>query len=268
MIMVLSATLVLPHVPAEKRGLAAGMIFSGIGVGVIASASLVPRLATLGLPAAWIGLALLCLLLTIAAWPYWPHDTVKAGSMGRVPIDVKVLVLVGVYALNAFGIVPHSIYLVDMAARERGYGIGAGAGIWVVFGIGAVLGPMVLGRIGDAHGFRPVLRVMLLVEAFFVALPAIDGSLWALALSAFVMGACTVAVASVVLGRVRELVPDNAHGQRAVWSLATVAFALTQAGGAFVLSGVLGAIGRYAPLFAASATALLLAFAIKLFRKA
>jgi len=264
LIMVLSATLVVPHVPAPRRGLAGGVIFAGIGVGVIIAAAAVPRLVALGLPVAWTSLGVLSLMLALIAWSGWPEDAAGQAVREKPPVNKAVLVLFGVYALNAIGLVPHAMFLVDMAARELGYGIAAGSALWLVYGIGAIVGPVVSGKAGDAGGFRPVLLAMLLLQAAAVGLAGATTNLWALAVSAFVMGGCTVGIAPVVLGRVRELIPHDPRGQRAVWSLATTAFAIGQAGGAFALSGVLGSVGHYSPLFDISAAALLLAFVIKL----
>jgi len=267
LIMVLSATLVLQHVPAHRRGLAGGAIFAGVGIGVIIAASVVPRLIAIGLPLAWNGLGALCIVLAIATWTSWPADAAGQSVKERPPVNAPVLILFAVYALNAIGLVPHTMFLVDMAARELGYGIAAGAVLWLIFGIGAIIGPLAAGRAGDALGFRAVLLGMLLVQAAAVALAWMSSNIWVLALSSFIMGGCTPGIAPVVLGRVRELIPHDPRGQRAVWSLATTAFAIGQAGGAFALSGILGSIGHYPPLFGISASALLLAFVIKLLRK-
>ena len=267
LIMVLSATLVLQHMPVDKRGLAGGVIFAGVGIGVIIAAVLVPRLIEIGLPVAWNTLGALCVLLALLAWTSWPPDHAGQAVTDRPPLDGQVLVLFAVYALNAVGLVPHTMFLVDMTARELGYGIAAGAGMWLLFGIGAIAGPVAAGRLGDALGFRPVLLAMLLAQVGLVGLASVTGNLWALAFSALMMGGCTAGIVPVVLGRVRELIPHDPRGQRAVWSLATTAFAIGQAGGAFALSGILGSVGHYPPLFGISAAALLLAFGIKLVRR-
>lgn len=268
LIMVLSATLALQHVPPHRRGLAGGAIFAGVGIGVIIAALVVPRLIAIDLSLAWEALGVICLVLAGVTWTSWPADAAGEVAKGRPPVDTAVLILFAVYALNAVGLVPHTMFLVDMAARELGYGISAGALLWVLFGLGAIVGPVAAGRAGDAWGFRAVLLFMLLVQAAAVAAAWLSGNLWVLAVSAFIMGGCTPGIAPVVLGRVRELIPHDPRGQRAVWSLATTAFAVGQAGGAFALSGVLGKIGHYPPLFGISAAVLLLAFSLKLMRKA
>src|SRR5471032_690605 len=71
-LMVLAAPTVLPHVAPARRGLASGAIFLGVGLGIVASGSLVPLLLRQGLMQAWVGLGALSLALTALAWSGWP----------------------------------------------------------------------------------------------------------------------------------------------------------------------------------------------------
>ena len=80
-LMVLAAPAVLPHLPAARRGLAGGLIFMGVGVGIAASGTLVPLLLRLGLAQAWLGLGVLSCVLTIAAWRGWPTAAAPVVAM-------------------------------------------------------------------------------------------------------------------------------------------------------------------------------------------
>ncbi|MGO4379162.1 YbfB/YjiJ family MFS transporter [Pseudoduganella sp. RAF53_2] len=71
-IMVLAAITVLPHIPVEKRGMASGAIFLGLGIGIAASGTLVPLLLKVGLWQTWAGLGVVSALLTAASWQGWP----------------------------------------------------------------------------------------------------------------------------------------------------------------------------------------------------
>ncbi|EME71458.1 major facilitator superfamily permease [Paramagnetospirillum caucaseum] len=264
-IMVLAATLALPHVPDSRRGLAGGLIFMGVGLGAVASALLLPPLLARGMGLTWVALGLLCLGFTLAAWRGWPEDTVPpAGNQAPPSGDPRLRALMGVYALNAFGLVPHMVFLVDMVARGLGLGLERGAAIWLLFGLGATVGPVVLGRLGDRFGFGLTLRAALATQAVVVALASTTDEVGWLGLSALVMGGFTPGVVPVVLGRVRELRPGDSGAQRAAWSRTTAAFALGQAAGAYGLAWVFAATGAYDLLFALGAAALVLALMLEL----
>src|SRR5205085_6669007 len=53
-LMALAAPAVMPMVRAERRGVAGGAIFTGVGLGIAASGTLVPALIEWGLPEAWL----------------------------------------------------------------------------------------------------------------------------------------------------------------------------------------------------------------------
>ena len=58
-IMVLAASVVLPHTSPARRGIVGGVIFAGVGLGVAASGTLVPLLLRQGLQQSWYGLGAL-----------------------------------------------------------------------------------------------------------------------------------------------------------------------------------------------------------------
>lgn len=267
-VMVLAAPTVLPHVPAARRGLAGGAIFTGVGLGIAASGTVVPLLLEAGLAQTWCGLGLLSLLLTALAWGGWPADLVPAAAdatAGRSARRAPALrALYAEYALNAAGLVPHMVFLVDFIARGLRQGIGPGARYWVVFGAGAMVGPMLAGAIADRVGFGPALRGAFAVQATAVLLPTLATGPAALSISSLVVGAAVPGIVPLVLGRVHELVPGDPEGQRAAWSVTTMAFALGQAGAAYGFSFLYARGGDYLPLFSLAAACLVLALAVDL----
>ncbi len=264
-LMVLAAPTVLPLVPAARRGLAGGAIFTGVGLGIMASGRVVPLLLQAGLAPTWCGLGILSLLLTALTWNAWPaREAAATRALPRVPIGVALLALYVAYVLNATGLVPHMVFLVDFVARGLGQGIDAGARYWVLFGLGAVAGPMLAGALADRIGFGPALRLAFVVQAGAVALPIVTADALGLAVSSLVIGAAVPGIVPLVLGRVLELVPDDAERQRAAWSVTTMAFALGQATGAYGLSFLFASGRGYTTLFAVGAAALTLALIIDL----
>jgi predicted MFS family arabinose efflux permease len=147
-LMVLAAPNVLPHVPASQRGLAGGAIFMGVGAGVAISGTLVPLLLAQGLRETWLGLGAVSLLLTLVGWSGWPSASAPAANSSAQPHGPKLWTLRALYAeygLNAAGWVPHMVFLVDFIARGQGEGIRTGSEYWVIFALGATVGPWWLG---------------------------------------------------------------------------------------------------------------------------
>ena len=245
LIMVLAASTILPHVGATRRGLVGGVIFAGVGLGVAASGTLVPLLLRSGLAACWYGLATLSALLTAASWRNWPRATTREGSdepirsssRGHGSWTTRALVLE--YGLVAFALVPHMVFLVDYVARGLGQGIDAGASYWVLYGLGAIVGPLLAGHLADRAGFGPALRLAYLLVALAVVSLALSTATPALVISSLTVGGFTTGIVPLVLGRVHELVPHEAARQRAVWARSTTSFAVGQAAGAYGLSYLL-----------------------------
>lgn len=268
-LMVLAALAVLPHVPAGQRGRVGGAIFTGVGLGVAASGTLVPLLMRLGLSETWLCFGLVSLALTMVGWTGWPRDHAPRPGVEPLPaagpkprISRALWVLCAEYALNAFGLVPHMVFLVDFIARGLGRGLETGGFYWTIFGLGAVAGPLLAGAIADRVGFRRTLRAALLVQAAAIALLAVSDRPAALMTSSGVVGLFVPGVVPLVLGRMHELVHD-ARARQAAWSWCTTAFAAGQAVAAYGFSYLFAQTGgAYALLFALGAAALPIAFVL------
>jgi predicted MFS family arabinose efflux permease len=265
-LMVLAAPTVLPHVPVGRRGLASGVIFTGVGAGIALSGTLVPLLLGAGLVTTWCGLGVLALGLTVVAWRGWPEHarpTPAATSMAMIPLRTgPALAAVYVaYGLDAAGLVPHMVFLVDFVARELGAGLVVGARYWVLVGAGATLGPIVAGRVADRFGFGPTLRWAFAIQAVAVGVVAVSPTPPILVVSSLVVGASIPGVVPLALGRIHELLAGRGD-ERAAWSVATIAFALCQALAAYGCSFLFSRGGTYAPLFAMAAAVLAGAFVL------
>lgn len=263
-IMVLVAATVLPHVPAARKGLASGAIFLGIGLGIAGSGTIVPPLLSLGLQATWLGLGALSLVLTGLSWFGWPQDTahVAASAAPDAPMPAAVFRLFAQYAFMAAGLVPAMVFLVDYVARGLGAGAHVGALVWVMYGLGAIIGPVSYGFLADHLGARRSIRLVLFVQAIALGLLAISQTFMALALLAVVIGSFPPGIVPLALARVHELVPNH-HRQQLAWSRATVSFATFQAVAGFAYSALFNASGgHHALLFLISAGAILVALTL------
>jgi MFS family permease len=270
-IMVLAASTILPHTVPSQRGVVGGVIFAGVGLGVAVSGTLVPLLLQQGLRQSWFGLGVLSALLTLASWKAWPAETpvkdhvpdAHAPSRGRPQIVLRLLS--AEYGLNALALVPHMIFLVDFVARGLGQGITAGSHYWVLYGVGATIGPLLTGHLADRSGFGPALRVAFLIEAMAILLPALNTAPVTMIVSSVIVGGFTPGIVPLVLGRIHELLPRSNADQRAAWAQATAVFALFQAAGAYGLSYLFQRTGGdYIILFVIGASAVTASLGIDL----
>jgi MFS family permease len=268
-VMVLATPAVLAHVPAARRGIVSGAIFAGLGAGVAISGTLVPLLLRLGLIETWYGLGVFAAILTTAAWTGFPPDIAAPASPRekfglRAWGGIVVAALLLEYALNAMAQVPHMVFLADFISRGLHRGIDVAGIYWVVFGVGAIVGPPVMGRLADRIGFRPTFRLGLVVEAVVIVLILVSSADAALAVSSFIMGALIPGMVTMTVGRIAELVADAAR-QRAVWAAATTGFAIGQAISGYFYSYLFGATGgAYLWIYASGAAMAVVALAIDL----
>ncbi|NUU39300.1 YbfB/YjiJ family MFS transporter [Pseudomonas sp. C2B4] len=268
-IMVLVAATVLPHVPASRKGLASGAIFLGLGLGIAGSGTIVPPLLSLGLQQTWLGLGVLALVLTAASWFGWPssvpHPTVSTpGKSTPTSMNPAVYLLFAQYAFMAAGLVPAMVFLVDYVARGLGAGQHVGALIWVMYGLGAIIGPVSYGFLADRLGAKLGIRLVLVVQAIAVGLLSISSAFAALALLAVIIGSFPPGIVPLALARVHELVPEH-HQQQIAWSRATVSFATFQALSGFAYSALFNASGgQHALMFEMAAGAIVVALLLEL----
>ncbi len=265
-VMVLVAQTILPMVAPARRGLASGAIFMGIGAGIVASGTVVPLLLHAGVAAAWLGLAALSALLTALTWRAWPgHAHAQAAEHKPQPMPTAVRLLYGAYAAVAVGLLGAAVFLVDYVSRGLALGTSAGALCWILYGVGAMSGPVLYGLVADRVGFGRALRLGIVLSCGAALLLAQAPQLAALAAAGLLLGAFTPGVVTLMIGRLHEMLPGDAHAQHAAWGHATTTFALFQALAGYGFSYLFAhGGGQHHPIFIASALAFAVALALEM----
>lgn len=245
-LMVLGPSGVLRVTPPDQRARVSVLIYAGIGLGIAVSGMVVPlagesRLAALVIAgAASVGL----LLGWRAKLP--PPPAAPAGGPGkRLPMAVAILALA--YSCHALGYVPHTVYWGDFIATELGQGVAAGGSQWVLFGIGALLGPPLAGKVAHALGFRLAFALALGVMAAVVALPGLTVAPAMLVASSVAVGALVPGVVMLASGRLAEL--SDPHALTGRWALLTGIYAIFQAISGAMHAALFALFGSYRPLF-------------------
>jgi predicted MFS family arabinose efflux permease len=256
LVMVLGPSAVLAHAAPDQKSRVSGLVFVGVGIGIVVSGALLPTLAQIGLATTWLALALVSLALTLLAWRRWPAaPPAPAGDAPlprKAPLAMAILVLA--YASDGAGFVPHTLFLSDFVARGLARGEAAGGLAWSIFGVGALVGAPLCGLIAGRIGLGVAFVGALATKAAFVALPLVATSPLAIAVSALVVGALTPGMVALAAGLAATL----AHGpaQARLFGTMTIGFAIAQAAGAYGLSALFAASGSHAALFAVGAAVL------------
>ncbi len=261
-LMVQAPVLILPRTPADRRGRAGGLIFSGIGIGIIAAATVVPGLMQHGLTLTWCTLGALCLLLTALSWQYWqalpatptPPTPAVAGPRPRWP--ALIVLLLAAYALNAVGYLPHTLFWADFLHAELGRPLAEAGFFWACFGVGAALGPYLTGLAADRLGLGPTLLLAFGLKAIGVALPLFAHGGAALLLSSVLVGFFSPGIVGAVSAYALEI--GGAEQHRRHWTGMNVGFSLAQAGVAAIMVAIMSTRQSYSILFSISSVALAL----------
>jgi len=268
-LMVVGPSLALAATPPERRTRVGAMVFTGIGFGALLSAFIVPVLLGLSLTVTWGTLGLLCIAAGLLCDWGVAHLTspitassVGNSSTGYAGVKVVVLLVIGAYALDAIGFVPHTVFWVDYLARENALGNQAASLQWGIFGLGALCGPFMVGVLAHRVGWQGGLMIAFAAKAAAVLLPVFSLALLSQSVSSFMVGAMIPGIVALTSGRLAELVGPTAH--KKLWGQATAAFAAAQAVAGYAMSALYGAWGSYAPLFAISGLILVAGFLLVL----
>jgi predicted MFS family arabinose efflux permease len=255
-LMVLGPSLMLIRTVAGERGRAGGLIYTGVGLGTVIGSLVVAPLAASAPAYAWAALGLAAALATFASWTSWrdgapllhPASGVAGTRIAPGRLSLALVCLIAAFGADGAGFVPHTIFWVDFITRELALGAASGAFNWLLFGLGAIVGPFAAGLLGDRLGIGAALIAVFATKALAVAVPTFSAAPPLLWLSSFIVGALSPGIASLISARISQLVEPAR--QAPVWALATLVFSLAQAGSAYAMSFAFARGGRYLPLYA------------------
>lgn len=265
-LMVVGPATALAATDTERRPVVGTLLFMGIGLGALLSAVVVPVLLQAGLWVAWLTLGALTLIAgtvgDVALYRLPTPAQVSDRSNLKAPdsdsvIPWAVVLVIGAYALDGIGFVPHTMFWVDYLAREVGLGMAAANVQWALFGLGAVLGPIAIRFIVPRAGWRVSLAAGFMIKGLAVGLPFLAIGFWTRSVSSVLVGALVPGIVALSSGRLAEMVSPVEH--KRLWGQATAAFALAQAIAGYGMSGLYAVVGDYRLTFGIGAAALIVA---------
>src|SRR5690606_23022513 len=254
-LVVVGPSLALTRAPIARRPVVGPLVFCGIGLGALLSATLLPLLIQYDLMWSWLTLGVLSLLAGficdqgLARLPPAATITAANGTGGGAPVlSIAIILVMLAYAMDAAGFIPHTVFWVDYLAREQGQTSSAAAAQWAMCGAGAIIGPLVAGLLVSRLGWHRSLATGYLIKCLAIALPLFASGLLSNSISSFLVGAMVPGLVAMTSGRLAELGGPAEH--KRLWGYATAAFAVLQAASGYAMSGLYAMLGTYQPLFA------------------
>ncbi|NKB21123.1 MAG: YbfB/YjiJ family MFS transporter [Alphaproteobacteria bacterium] len=254
--------------PPGKLGAATGIVYTGVGIGILLSGSLVPWLLQFGIAAAWAGIGVVgAVAFIVALWGWHALEgenstgTITATPHPKIKWTLTVSGLIVTRVLFSVGLIPHTIYWVDYLVRGLGNDIEFGGMHWVLFGLGAIGGTYLWGRLADQLGFRAGLALAFAAVASGIALPVLNSAGWALIASSLVVGA-QPGLTAIMSGRFHQLMgPD---GMAPVWRMSALISTILQAIAAYGYVTIFDLTESYVPIFLAGSASMALGTVIAL----
>jgi predicted MFS family arabinose efflux permease len=255
LIMVLTPSTIFNHISASQKSVASGIIFSGIGLGIVLIGAFTPVLISSGLRTTWYFYAVLSIVLLLVFYKGWPQTVQKRPVRSadilppkKVNMTQPLLLTMLVYVCNIIGFAPFTVFWVDYITRDLHLGIQAGNTMWLLWGLGASIGPLVSGPIAARAGISRSLRVCLILDGFSLMLPVFSTAYPALIWASLVTGAAGMITTALVAARVPELVEKE--NQKRVWGWMTILASFFYALSAYLFSFLFSVTHSYDLIFA------------------
>lgn len=274
LLMVLGPSYALKQVTATEKKRLSLIAFSGIGVGILLTTTLLPQLGQFSVAIAWWvlgGLGFVLTLLLYLMLKHEQHQQSKASStvllvdtahLNRAQIYPIVLVILA-YFMSAIGYIPHSIYWVDFVVHERHHSQDFANLLWMIYGFGAVFGALTTYLCLQRYSNYASLWRLYALYSLAVFLPFYFTQSTVLIISSFFAGLFNPATVSLTASLLSEITPT--HLQRQIWGIAVLVFATAQCIGGYLFAYLLEQALPYQQIFLIAACILTLATVIGLY---
>ncbi len=278
LVLVPSTALMSAWFPRRRRGLASGIVSSGMALGLIVSGPLVPRIIGAGgddgWRMAWFTLAAMALVLAVAnplAMRNRPHE-VDAPRVPRPgePLDMRCVVSSGyawhlgfVYMMWGYAYMIYFVFLQKRLIGDLGFSAEAAGNVFMILGVASLVCGFLWGFVSDRMGRTWAMVIMLAGEGVASALFAfVPGTGWVI-VSAVLFGLTAIGFVGIVGAACGDRF--GAHLAPASMGFVTLFVGVGQAIGPVVAGVLEDRYGSLAPAFVMSAGVFALATVTALF---
>ncbi|HSW76608.1 MAG TPA: YbfB/YjiJ family MFS transporter [Candidatus Saccharimonadales bacterium] len=269
LLMVLTPSAILKNIPLDFRSRSNGLMFSGIGTGIIISGFFLPYFAmNINISAAWLAGCVIAVFITFFSWSSISKQTPSVSI--AIPSEKsdhprEFLLFTIAYSLFAIGVIPHTLFLVDYVHQQLGFNEVTSGLFWVLYGVGAIIGPFFSGFITDEIGIYKSLVGSYIISCIGIIMILFNHITIFYITSSFIMGLILPTIVGLTSARILEIFGAEAHPK--FWGKITLYFAISQVIGAYIMSYILHLGYDYTFCFMISAIALICSLIVISFAK-
>ncbi|WP_213296545.1 YbfB/YjiJ family MFS transporter [Paraburkholderia sacchari] len=247
-----------------------GVIFTGPGVGIVATGVLVSGAGGLGAQAGWIGFGLICALITVLVWPVFGDGASDPAvepsvAVATSPARTATLAtaadgsradafwLVLLYGVPGFGYIITATFL-PVIARHALPGSVWPDLFWPMFGVALIVGALSAARVPLQWDNRLILAACYVLQALGIALGIVWPNAVGFSLGSVLIGLPFTAITLFAMREARLLRGEHAA---ALMGYATGAYGIGQIAGPLVAAPLAASTGSFSPSLGLAALALL-----------
>ncbi|CAM2189938.1 conserved membrane hypothetical protein [Paraburkholderia sacchari] len=247
-----------------------GVIFTGPGVGIVATGVMVSAAGGLGAQAGWIGFGLICALITVLVWPVFgdgaSNSTVEPSVAAAAPqartatpataVDgsrADAFWLVLLYGVPGFGYIITATFL-PVIARHALPGSVWPDLFWPMFGVALIVGALSASRVPLHWDNRLILAACYVLQALGIGLGIVWPNAVGFSLGSVLIGLPFTAITLFAMREARLLRGEHAA---ALMGYATGAYGIGQIAGPLVAAPLAASTGSFSPSLGLAALALL-----------
>ena len=234
----LAARLANSPAAVGRSGLVLGLYYGGTGLGIVASALLVPPVIALrdaDWPTGWwvlAGLALLATAATVLGTRTLVAPPATSAQRQRVPLRDLRYALLG-YLMFGMGYIGYMTFIISLL-REQGLALGLISGFYVLLGVGVLASSFLwAGLLQRQRGGVPM-AVLNGLLALATLLPVLSQEVWVVMASGLLFGSAFLSVVASTTALVRHNLP------LAQWPGGIAAFTIIFAGGQIIGPSAVG----------------------------
>lgn len=238
-VLIFASAWILQELAERRQGRLGGVMFGGVGLGIILAGLLCLLFLNLEWTAAqaWHALAFIALLLTVATWPVWRGATraasPPASASGAFSLASRAnLRIIWSYGSFGFGYIVPATFLPAMA-RDAVADPAVFGWAWPVFGVAALSSVLLAGRLSARFSYRGIWFVSQWVMAAGIVVPIAWRGIGGIVVSALLVGGTFVVATMAGLQEGRRVA--GAAATRLLAAM-TASFAIGQIVGPLLVS--------------------------------